>query len=175
MCNNRQRANLGQSVTPIRRLLGNVSYADGIGAIRTKSATGSTLPSTREIANRLHTEGAVPVFDYMSNHMTMQFGQYIAHDIIFMPSSTGPNGESLDCSACNSSQMTENCAPITVPAGDPYFTGCIKLTRALNGQKGLGPRTQINQNTHMPDLSVVYGSNVSFYNLLGETELISGL
>ncbi|KAK6040373.1 heme peroxidase [Cooperia oncophora] len=35
---------------------------------------------------------------------------------------------------------------------------CIRLTRALNAQKGLGVRTQINQNTHFLDLSSVYGS-----------------
>ncbi|KAK6013745.1 heme peroxidase, partial [Ostertagia ostertagi] len=35
---------------------------------------------------------------------------------------------------------------------------CLRLTRALNAQKGLGVRTQINQNTHFLDLSAVYGS-----------------
>ncbi|KHJ81780.1 animal hem peroxidase, partial [Oesophagostomum dentatum] len=35
---------------------------------------------------------------------------------------------------------------------------CIRLTRALNAQQGLGVRTQINQNTHFLDLSTVYGS-----------------
>ncbi|VDM81391.1 unnamed protein product [Strongylus vulgaris] len=116
----------------------------------------------------------------------MQFGQWVAHDIIFMPSSTGPNGRTLDCSLCDSSKINNNCAPIPVPSDDEYFkqnngTGrrsvrqrddteetraerrrgdrrghsrrsrCIRLTRALNAQKGLG-------NTHFLDLSAVYGS-----------------
>lgn len=164
VCNNRENPELGKGVTVIRRLLNNASYADGIGAIRTKSATGSDLPSTREIANRLHTEGTTPIFDYMTNHMTMQFGQFVAHDIVFMPSSSGPNGESLDCSACDSGEKTENCAPIKVPANDTYFppNGCIRLIRVVNGQKELGQRAQINQNTHFLDLSAVYGSTVSF-------------
>ncbi|KHJ87147.1 animal hem peroxidase, partial [Oesophagostomum dentatum] len=38
------------------------------------------------------------------------------------------------------------------------FLRCIRLTRALNAQQGLGFRTQINQNSHFLDLSPVYGS-----------------
>ncbi|KAK6024206.1 heme peroxidase [Ostertagia ostertagi] len=117
--------------------------------------------------------------------------------------SVSPLGKALDCSSCNSPSLSENCAPIPVPADDPYFkpiagerrdrrqagsmesrrgdrnskeggrggkknsreekpkskaSRCLRLTRALNAQKGLGVRTQINQNTHFLDLSAVYGS-----------------
>ncbi|VDP08312.1 unnamed protein product [Heligmosomoides polygyrus] len=186
-CNNVQNPTQGAAVTPVRRLLGNSSYADatwihtGFNAIRTTGVRGTALPSSRDISNKLHKEGANPAFDFTKNHLFMQFGQWVAHDIIFMPSSVGPLGKALDCSSCDSPKTSENCAPIPVPADDPYFkrnsTGrhrrgyenqgvtptagssrCLRLTRALNAQKGLGVRTQINQNTHFLDLSTVYGS-----------------
>ncbi|EPB80751.1 hypothetical protein ANCCEY_00157 [Ancylostoma ceylanicum] len=104
-CNNKRNSTWGAAVTPVRRLLGKPSYADG------------------------------------------------------------PNGKDLDCTSCDSPNVSENCAPIPVPADDSYFKSynngtsrCIRLTRALNAQKGLGVRTQINQNTHFLDLSAVYGS-----------------
>ncbi|CAJ0601118.1 unnamed protein product [Cylicocyclus nassatus] len=165
ICNNPVNSTWGAAVTPLRRLLLKVSYADGFNAIRTKGVLGTPLPSTREISNKLHQEGAKPAFDFSKNHFSMQFGQWIAHDIIFMPSSVGPNGKTLDCSSCDSPKVSDNCAPIPVPGDDAYFRAynngtdrCIRLTRALNAQKGLGVRTQINQNTHFLDLSSVYGS-----------------
>ncbi|VDO36825.1 unnamed protein product [Haemonchus placei] len=147
----------GAAVTPVRRLLGKASYADG--------GLFPAIELERSLASRKSSsfQGAKPAFDYSRNHFYMQFGQWIAHDIIFMPSSVGPLGKTLDCSSCNSPSLSENCAPIPVPDDDPYFKStstrrCLRLTRALNAQKGLGVRTQINQNTHFLDLSAVYGS-----------------
>ncbi|PIO72409.1 hypothetical protein TELCIR_05667 [Teladorsagia circumcincta] len=120
-CNNVKNPMQGAAVTPVRRLLGKASYADGFNTMRTKGVRGTTLPSTREISNKLHQEGANPAFDYSKNHFFMQFGQWVAHDIIFMPSSVGPLGKALDCSSCGSPSLSKNCAPIPVPADDPYF------------------------------------------------------
>ncbi|KAK6042598.1 hypothetical protein COOONC_19897 [Cooperia oncophora] len=55
-CNNVKNPMQGAAVTPVRRLLGKPSYADGFNAIRTKGVKGTTLPSTREISNKLHQE-----------------------------------------------------------------------------------------------------------------------
>ncbi|CAI4227172.1 unnamed protein product [Auanema sp. JU1783] len=160
ICNNKQNRLRGTSVSPVRRLLRRNSYSDGVGALRTKARSGALLPSTRHVSNVLHDEGTENNYDLKTNHLHMQFGQFIAHDIIFMPSSTAPSGDTLDCKLCNSSRTTPNCAPIPVPFDDAYFpkNSCIRLTRALNGQKGLGARVQLNQNTHLLDLSAVYGS-----------------
>ncbi|KAK6016515.1 hypothetical protein OSTOST_18002 [Ostertagia ostertagi] len=131
----------GAAVTPVRRLLGKASYADGFNAMRTKGVKGTALPSTREISNKLHQEGANPAFDYSKNHFFMQFGQWVAHDIIFMPSSVGPLGKALDCSSCNSPSLSENCAPIPVPADDPYFKPIAGersgTNRKINDEHGL--------------------------------------
>ncbi|CAB3398127.1 unnamed protein product [Caenorhabditis bovis] len=166
LCNNRAKSKWGNSVSPIRRLTGKVSYQDGLNEIRRKSVTGADLPSARLISNKLHDEGAEPNFSPNINHLHMQVGQFIAHDIIFMPSSVAKDGSTLDCNSCEAtSSVSPNCAPIPVPADDKYFKSadgskrCIRLTRALNGQTGFGARTQIDQNSHFIDLSVVYGSS----------------
>uniref|UniRef100_A0A8R1HSM5 Peroxidase n=1 Tax=Caenorhabditis japonica TaxID=281687 RepID=A0A8R1HSM5_CAEJA len=166
-CNNRDKATQANAVTPIRRLLGTTSYSDSLQAIRNASVTGSPLPSTRLISNKLHDEGSTPNFSPSVNHLHMQIGQFIAHDIIFMPSSVAKDGSNLNCTSCSSpTTVSTNCAPIPAPSDDKYFTPvsktearCIRLTRALNGQSGFGVRTQIDQNTHYLDMSVVYGSS----------------
>ncbi|CAO4377381.1 unnamed protein product [Caenorhabditis nigoni] len=166
-CNNRGKPTQANSVTAIRRLLGTTSYTDGLGAIRNTSVTGAPLPSARQISNKLHDEGSSPNFSPSINHLHMQIGQFIAHDIIFMPSSTAKDGSSLNCTSCSSpTTVSSNCAPIPAPADDKYFkpvssteARCIRLTRALNGQSGFGVRTQIDQNSHYLDMSSVYGSS----------------
>ncbi|EFO83186.1 hypothetical protein CRE_12934 [Caenorhabditis remanei] len=188
-CNNRGKPTQANSVTSIRRLLGTTSYTDGLGTIRSKSITGAALPSTRLISNKLHDEGSTPNFSPSVNHLHMQIGQFIAHDIIFMPSSTAKDGSSLNCTSCSSpTTVSTNCAPIPAPADDKYFkpvssseARCIRLTRALNGQSGFGVRTQIDQNSHYLDMSSVYGSSDceartvrSFSNGLLKTNTASG-
>uniref|UniRef100_A0A8R1DJT4 Peroxidase n=1 Tax=Caenorhabditis japonica TaxID=281687 RepID=A0A8R1DJT4_CAEJA len=160
-CNNRQNPELGNSVTTLRRVLGGAFYADGLGRIRTRSVTGEVLPSARLISNSLHDDRDNEVFSSNTNHLHMIIGQFIAHDMVFIPSSVARGGEALDCSSCNSPQtVSANCAPIQVPLNDDYFKiPCMRLTRALNGQENFGVRSQIGQNSHFLDLSTVYGSS----------------
>ncbi|EGT42705.1 hypothetical protein CAEBREN_20521 [Caenorhabditis brenneri] len=160
ICNNRQNPELGMSVSPLRRLLGGASYADGLGRIRTRGINGAELPSARLISNMIHDDRNNQVFSPSINHLHMIIGQFIAHDVIFMPSSVARDGGALDCSACNAAtRVSANCAPIPIPRNDPYFrTPCMRLTRALNGQENFGVRSQIGQNSHFLDLSAVYGS-----------------
>ncbi|GMS94329.1 hypothetical protein PENTCL1PPCAC_16504, partial [Pristionchus entomophagus] len=167
-CNHDDTANrgLGSTMSPIRRFMGAAKYDDGFNSVRRRSANGGVLPSTRLISNQIFAEASIPSFDPKYNHFLQQFGQWIAHDIVFTPNAVGPTGNALDCSACESADLTSNCAPIVVPETDKFFPprtdrgrkACIRLTRAINGQMGLGQRAQINQNSHFLDLSTVYGS-----------------
>uniref|UniRef100_A0A8R1ICC8 Peroxidase n=2 Tax=Caenorhabditis japonica TaxID=281687 RepID=A0A8R1ICC8_CAEJA len=86
-CNNRQNPELGNSVTTLRRVLGGAFYADGLGRIRTRSVTGEVLPSARLISNSLHDDRDNEVFSSNTNHLHMIIGQFIAHDMVFIPSS----------------------------------------------------------------------------------------
>ncbi|GMR52143.1 hypothetical protein PMAYCL1PPCAC_22338, partial [Pristionchus mayeri] len=156
----------GSTMGPIRRFMGSNKYDDGFNSVRRRATNGGQLPSARDISNKIFAEASIPSFDPKYNHFLQQFGQWIAHDIVFTPNSVGPNGAALDCSSCDSPQLTSNCAPIEVPDNDTFFPtrtpngqkACIRLTRAINGQTGLGPRAQINQNSHFLDLSPLYGS-----------------
>ncbi|PAV56333.1 hypothetical protein WR25_19420 [Diploscapter pachys] len=159
ICNNVDNPNFGAANSPVARLSAKPTYANGIDSIR-KAVSGQDLPSTRLISNLIN-QGTSEVFDRNANHFHMQFGQFIAHDIIFMPSSTGPNGQALDCSSCTVNNP--NCAPIEIPTNDPYFPkstpttkSCMRLTRALNGQTGFGPRMQIDQAMRLIPLHVTF-------------------
>ncbi|CAJ0930981.1 unnamed protein product, partial [Mesorhabditis belari] len=167
-CNNLQRAKDGASLIPFAKLQPPV-YDDGIGSIRVLTTNkASKLPSARIISNKLFQQtDPYPVDTSGYSHLLMQFGQVIAHDLVLTPSSTGTGGAALDCSICDPTMYDKNCAPVTVPTGDPYFkTSCFKFTRALNAQTKVGPRIQINQQTHFLDLSVVYGANLCDHNKL---------
>ena len=58
-----------------------------IGAIR-RSVSGGPLPSTRLISNIMQNSTPEKV-DPKLNNLHMQFGQIVAHDIIFTPSASG--------------------------------------------------------------------------------------
>lgn len=93
----------------------------GFNSVRRRSFNGGMLPSTRDISNKIFAEvcafcffllpstpsqtsekrftfvqATIPSFDPKFNHFLMQFGQWIAHDIILTPLATGmPNNLSL--------------------------------------------------------------------------------
>ncbi|PAV80811.1 hypothetical protein WR25_21614 [Diploscapter pachys] len=163
ICNNLNSPTAANANAPLRPFLGTQNYNDQISEIR-RAVSGGSLPSPRLISNIMQ-KSTVEAIDSVKNNLIMQFGQMVAHDLVFGPSATGPNGEQLACDDCDS--PSPNCAPIEVPADDEYFPkstptkkNCISFTRALNGQQGFGPRQPIGQTTHFLDLSIVYGSSL---------------
>ena len=93
VCNNvahHENRHWGASGTPFKRLAG-VAYADGISSPR--SAPG--LPSPRQVSEAMHAAeiSGTTTLDVNSGpltvkgltHMTMQFGQFLDHDITFTP------------------------------------------------------------------------------------------
>ena len=52
----------------------------------------------------------------------MQWGQFVAHDLILTPMFRLPNGSLENCSQCKSGQIKSKfCNPIPVPPNDPFF------------------------------------------------------
>ena len=89
VCNNvahLENRHWGASVTPFKRLVG-FAYEDGLSNPR--SAPG--VPSAREVSEAFHRaqvsmpESPGPVTNKGLTHMTMQFGQFLDHDITFTP------------------------------------------------------------------------------------------
>ncbi|VDL70130.1 unnamed protein product [Nippostrongylus brasiliensis] len=150
-CNNLQRPESGSAFQPLIYLLP-PQYDDGIDKPRSTSIRGTPLPNPRLISNIVHKDVFREHPKY--SHMTMQFGQFISHDITHSPVSPGPNNEVLNCTRCDSFfTVSPNCLPVPIPEGDPFFTTsdqegpprCLAFIRSLNGQNQLGPRRQINQ------------------------------
>ncbi|XP_063588513.1 uncharacterized protein LOC134765694 [Penaeus indicus] len=166
-CNNLRRPDFGRSNTVFARMLP-AGYDDGISASRTRSVTGSSLPSPRTISTTIHND--ISHLHARYTLMVMQFGQFLDHDITFTPVNKGFQNSILDCRDCESQQRVHpECLPIPVPDNDPYYPSvnissgrpfCIAFTRSLPGQQTLGPREQINQNTAFLDASHIYGQEL---------------
>ena len=87
VCNNvahHENRHWGASGTPFKRLAGN-AYADGLSSPR--SAPG--LPSPRQVSEAMHAVSGEaspgPLTAKGLTLMTMQFGQFLDHDITFTP------------------------------------------------------------------------------------------
>ncbi|XP_075729871.1 uncharacterized protein LOC142771849 isoform X2 [Rhipicephalus microplus] len=166
-CNNLRRPNLGKVGHSFRRVLPGL-YEDGVSAPRSRSVTGTALPSPRLVSFAVHGDTSRPHQRYTM--MLMQLGQFVDHDIAHTPLAEGPNGETLRCRACDSPRrINKECFPIRIPKNDPHFPSvsrknpnipqCLPFTRSMSGQRTLGSREQINQVTGYMDLSTVYGSD----------------
>lgn len=102
--------------------------------------------------------------------MTMQFAQFLDHDLTMTPIHKGFHESIPDCRSCDSPRTVHpECHPFPVPPGDHYYPEinitsgqrlCFPFMRSLPGQQTLGPREQVNQNTAFLDASQVYGENM---------------
>nr|XP_022916804.1 uncharacterized protein LOC111426494 [Onthophagus taurus] len=165
-CNNLRNPAYGKSLTTFARLLPS-AYEDGISKPRVTGVTGIPLPSPRVISTYIHPD----ISNLHSRYtlMTMQFAQFLDHDLTMTPIHKGFHESIPDCRSCDSPRTVHpECNPIPIPKGDHYYpdrnvsTGgdmCFPFMRSLPGQQTLGPRQQVNQNTAFLDASQIYGEN----------------
>ncbi|XP_018331432.1 uncharacterized protein LOC108741220 [Agrilus planipennis] len=165
-CNNLRHPSFGKSLTTFARLLPS-AYDDGISAPRIRGATGALLPSPRIVSMVIHPD----ISNLHSRYtlMTMQYAQFLDHDLTMTPIHKGFHESIPDCRSCDSPQTVHpECHPIPIPTGDVFYPEinitsgqrmCFPFMRSLPGQKSLGPREQVNQNTAFVDASQVYGEN----------------
>lgn len=161
-CNNLRNPNLGKSLTTFSRLLPS-AYEDGISKPRETGATGVPLPNPRVISRVIHPD----ISNLHSRYtlMTMQFAQFLDHDLTMTPIHKGFHESIPDCRSCDSPRTVHpECNPFPVPSGDHYYPEvnitsgqrlCFPFMRSLPGQQQLGPREQVNQNTAFLDASQV--------------------
>ncbi|KAL3272932.1 hypothetical protein HHI36_014391 [Cryptolaemus montrouzieri] len=166
-CNNLRNPHWGKSLTTFTRLLPSV-YDDGISKPRVFGATGQPLPSPRIVSSVVHPD----ISNLHSRYtlMTMQFAQFLDHDLTMTPIHKGFHESIPNCRSCDSSRTVHpECNPFPVPPGDHYYPEvnitsgermCFPFMRSLPGQQNLGPREQVNQNTAFLDASQVYGENL---------------
>ncbi|CAH1108455.1 unnamed protein product [Psylliodes chrysocephalus] len=165
-CNNLRHVNYGKSLTVFNRLLPSV-YDDGISKPRSIGVTGVPLPNPRVVSRVIHPD--ISNLHGRYTLMTMQFAQFLDHDLTMTPIHKGFHESIPDCRSCDSKRTVHpECNPFPIPSGDNYYPEinitsgermCIPSMRSLPGQQKLGPREQVNQNTAFLDASQVYGEN----------------
>ncbi|XP_052710144.1 heme peroxidase 2-like [Crassostrea angulata] len=171
-CNNLQNPLWGKSQTPFERFMFPF-YEDDVQDPRSRDVNGRPLPGPREISNAVHQRSTNRhVMDL--SQFTMEFGQFVSHDIQFNALAKGYRNSNLEC--CKRQgirRLSSNCLPISLPKDDPYFATfkrtCMNFVRSLPSAAldcSVGPRQQINQNTHYLDGSAVYGSDQNTMNSL---------
>ncbi|KAB0798263.1 hypothetical protein PPYR_09256 [Photinus pyralis] len=165
-CNNLRNPTVGKSLTTFTRLLPS-AYEDGISKPRVLGVTGVPLPSPRVVSTVIHPD--ISNLHTRYTLMTMQFAQFLDHDITMTPIHKGFHESIPNCRSCDSPRTVHpECNPFPVPSGDHYYPEvnvssgqqmCFPFMRSLPGQQHLGPREQVNQNTAFLDASQVYGEN----------------
>jgi len=166
-CNNLRYPHLGEVGRLYRRFLP-PSYQDRISTPRLLGENGKPLPSPRLVSLVVHPT-VEEIVDKYNTQWLMLWGQYLTHDISLISTATVPE-EAQGCEPCDSYKIDEDCWPITIPDGDPWYPPstvisgykqkrCLPFTRALNGQIYYGPREQMNAQSAYIDGSPMYGTN----------------
>ncbi|RWS06153.1 Peroxidase-like protein [Dinothrombium tinctorium] len=152
-CNNKQNPKWGKSMECSQRLLP-PDYSDRMTRPRA-SLSGRPLPNARHISSQLHFQREV-YGDY--THILMQWGQFLDHDMSFVPTFQSRQGV-IDC--CEGSG-SENCFAIPIRNDDPFYSRfgrtCMGFVRSAPCLTCNVPRQQINQLTSFIDASNVYGN-----------------
>ncbi|XP_064612465.1 chorion peroxidase-like [Liolophura sinensis] len=177
-CNNLYNPMWGKSNTPFDRFIP-PHYGDGMNSPRNESIFRTPLPLPRVISTGVHKKSTVANLHPDISHMTMEFGQFVSHDINSNTLSTGVNGSALTCCNPDGSIDTDpdkkmlGCLPIVLPPNDPFFSqynrSCMNFVRAAPTPDihcDRGYREQLNQVTHFLDVSTIYGSDEESMNEL---------
>ena len=165
-CNNLRNPALGQSLTTFARLLPPV-YEDGVSRPRATATNGQPLPNPRVVSTLIHPD--ISNLHTRYSLMTMQFAQFLDHDLTMTPIHKGFHESIPKCRPCDSPRTVHpECNPFPIPPRDHFYPEvnvtsgerlCFPFMRSLPGQQSLGPREQINQNTAFLDGSQIYGEN----------------
>ncbi|KAL5020228.1 hypothetical protein ScPMuIL_003120 [Solemya velum] len=179
-CNNLAHGLWGRAETPFERDFPPM-YGDGISTPRTMDITNvNPLPLARVVSTAFHQQSFASHLMPDITHFSMEYGQFLSHDIQRNALSRGKLGQHGIDSLCKRKilSVSPSCFPIEIPTTDNYFSQfnrtCMNFVRAIptpNLQCTLGPRQQLNQNTHFIDASQIYGSDSTTSNSL---RLLSG-
>ncbi|XP_032526637.1 peroxidasin [Danaus plexippus] len=168
-CNNFDQPTWGTSLTAFRRILFPIyenGFSEPTGWNKKVKYNGYSLPSARLVSTTIISTTEISE-DVRITHMTMQWGQWLDHDLDHaLPSASSQTWDGVDCK--KTCDYAAPCFPIDVPKNDPRITNrrCIDfirtsavcgsgMTSVLFGR--LQPREQINQLTSYIDASQVYG------------------
>lgn len=178
VCNNIEHPTQGASFTPFQRII-RAQYSNGVNSLFNQAEEpdlGAFLPPFPSA--RLISETTVldrPIDSKVLTHITMQWGQFMDHDL-----DLAVEFSDVECDLENCVQ-NEVCAPIRVPADDENFGegttnngACHTFQRTVpacvENFFEFNDRQQVNELTHYIDGSMVYGSTESRASFLREFE-----
>ncbi|XP_004684467.1 PREDICTED: eosinophil peroxidase [Condylura cristata] len=169
-CNNKRRPLLGASNQALARWLP-AEYEDRLslpfGWTPGRRRNGFLLPLVRAVSNQIV---RFPRERLASDRgralMFMQWGQFIDHDLDFVPESPAKVAFTAGVDCERTCAQLPPCFPIKIPPNDPRIKNqrdCIPFFRSAPScpQNRNKVRNQINALTSFVDASMVYGSEVS--------------
>ncbi|XP_036693199.1 eosinophil peroxidase [Balaenoptera musculus] len=166
-CNNKKRPWLGASNQALARWLP-AEYEDGLslpfGWTPGKRRNGFLLPLVRAVSNQIvRFPSKRLTSDQGRSLMFMQWGQFIDHDLDFVPESPARVAFTVGVDCERTCAQLPPCFPIKIPPNDPRIMNqcdCIPFFRSAPScpQNKNKVRNQINALTSFVDASMVYGS-----------------
>ncbi|XP_037793052.1 chorion peroxidase-like [Penaeus monodon] len=172
-CNNLAFPTWGSTFTPLLRVTPSF-YSDGVKKFRLAN-NGEELPSARLVSSKVNLKRNVE--SPLISVLFTTFGQFLDHDLTFAPLHKRADGKDVPC--CpealngNDSMRHPECAPIAIPADDPFYAQfnqtCMEFVRSVGDSSCVwGPRQQLNEKTSYLDGSVVYGFKQALSDSLRE-------
>ncbi|XP_041968484.1 peroxidase-like [Aricia agestis] len=166
-CNNEKHPAWGRRGAPFTRITA-PRYADGIYAMP-KSRSSCPLPNPRLLSTGLFTDR--PVASNVLSYLSMQWGQFITHDLVFQTMEVTDEG-GIQCCLGNGrdilpqDMLHDKCIPICIPEDDPFYSKqgvkCLNFVRSVTTPRddcSLGHAEQMNTVTSYLDGSPIYGSD----------------
>ncbi|XP_047486110.1 peroxidase-like isoform X2 [Penaeus chinensis] len=172
-CNNLAFPTWGSTFTSLRRVTPPF-YSDGVKAFRL-AKNGEELPSARLVSSSVNLKRNVESPSISVLYMT--FGQFLDHDLDFSPLHKNADGKDIPCCPDmlqgDDSVKHPECAPIAIPANDPFYAQfnqtCMEFVRSVGDSSCVwGPREQLNEKTSYLDGSAVYGFEQTLVDSLRE-------
>lgn len=118
-CNNLRNPEWGKSLTVFSRLLPPV-YEDGVSRPRQTAVTGAPLPNPRTVSSLIHPD--ISNLHTRYTLMTMQFAQFLDHDLTMTPIHKGFHESIPKCRSCDSPRTVHpECSPVSISLFFQFF------------------------------------------------------
>ncbi|XP_071154950.1 salivary peroxidase/catechol oxidase-like [Mytilus edulis] len=163
-CNNLDKPNWGAAFTTQPRFIDEV-YSDGINTPRISADGTPTLTSPRTISNSvfiINNGRKVSKPEGFNSLMSLNWGQFLDHDIVLTPTFAEEHGEDIQCCKEDAIPIArDECLGIEMTPDEDLDISCMEFVRSAPA-----PDTQLNAGnqvtnaiTSFIDGSMVYGSS----------------
>ncbi|CAC5420742.1 PXDN [Mytilus coruscus] len=169
-CNNKNNPDWGAALTTQPRFLTEV-YSDGVDEPRTSVVPNEELPGPRALSNAVFAatsaDSETPLEPF-NTLMSMNWGQFIDHDIVLTPTFSGEDGADIVCCTDNKDPIVrDECLAIEMEADDDLPITCMEFVRSAPAPDlSLNGNQLTNEITSFIDASMVYGSSEDELNAL---------